>query len=532
VEGSRNSISINNLPGGTIFNNSDQQFNNNIFRQKADATYTFIVDSTSTIKVTASGSVGDSKTTDHFTARSTRDSLLLNTDDRVLSNNGKQEQFNSSLLWNKKLPKKGRTISVFASQALNRDNTEGYLNAVNEFYSGTGSQPDSIRRTDQYKVNKSFGNTLRTNVTYSEPIAKNLSAVINYGLNINNSSSDRRSFNKSASGSYDVLDTQFSNNFELDQTTNQVGASFNYQQAKTTLNFGTKVSDVKFKQYDVYADKTYQRNFTNWNPQATYRYRFSQQSGIGLTYRGNNSQPGIDQIQPIRVNTDPLNITLGNPDLKPSFTNNFSVDYSTYKILSEQYIYISAYYSFTNNAITNNTVTDDAGKNTFQAVNIKDNTPANFYIYASMERKVKKIDAAVGLEFNSNGYSSFNMVNNELSKTMFGDYYGNIYISKQAAKKYSFRASVGPAYTSMTSSLQSNNSKGWGVDASGNFTVFLPGKVEISSDASYQYKKPTQVFAQNLDRFIWNAAISKKFFKSENLRATLRGNDLMNQNNG
>ena len=308
---------------------------------------------------------------------------------------------------------------------------------------------------------------------------------------------------------------------------------FNYKKQKGTFNFGTKISNVQFRQYDVYADTTYKRSFINWNPQANYQYRFTQQSSIGVRYYGYNNQPSIDQIQPIRVNNDPLNIILGNPALRPSFTSDFSVDFNSYKILSEQYIYISVSYSFTSNAITNNTTTDlSTGANTFKAVNIKNNTPKNFYIYSSMSRKIKSMDVTVGLDFNANGYSSFNMVNNELSKTNFGDYYGNINIAKYKEKKYNFRASVGPAYTAMTSSLGTNDSKGWGIDASASFTLNLPGKIDIFSDATYQYKDPTQSFSQNLDRLIWNAGIVKKFFKSENLRLTVKGNDLMNQNTG
>ena len=130
---------------------------------------------------------------------------------------------------------------------------------------------------------------------------------------MNNSSADRKSFNQSAPGVYNVLDSLYSNNFELDQLSNTEGAVINYKKGKTIFNFGTKVSEVKFKQINEIDGSVFQRNFLNWNPQAYLQHRFSQQSAININYWGSTTQPSVEQIQPILVNTDPLNVTIGNP---------------------------------------------------------------------------------------------------------------------------------------------------------------------------------------------------------------------------
>lgn len=537
IEGTRENIIQNNLPGGLINSSSNQKFDNMMFRQKADLTYTIKLDTTSTLKVSVDGALKNSKTSDDFISASLReDNSFLNSGIRTLTNDGDQQLFNANAFWTKKLKKKGRTLSINVKQAINENDTKGFLNSTNKFFNEQ-SELDSIQVINQYKTNHISSAAFNTNMTYTEPLSKNLSVILNYGLGINNSSSDRKSFNQSVSGQYDILDKEFSNDFELDQLSNQGGATFNLKISKSTINFGTKISNVRFQQFDAYTDKTFKRNFINWNPQASLQYRFSQQKSMRFSYYGNTTQPGIDQIQPVRVNTDPLNITLGNPDLRPSFRSNLSVGYNSYKILSDQYIYMNGSYSFTANPIISLTTTDQAGKSTYQSVNLGSRNPYSFYFSSAFSRKIKGPDISVGIDLDANGNVDYTMVSNEvkteLNTTKSSNYSGGLNFSKYKDKKYSFRISGGPSYNTISSSLQNRtNNKGWGFRGDGYFTVYLPGKIEISTDGNYQYTAKTKTFDQNLERLIVNSSVSKKFFKQENLMLSLSGRDLLNQNVG
>jgi hypothetical protein len=117
------------------------------------------------------------------------------------------------------------------------------------------------------------------------------------------------------------------------------------------------------------------------------------------------------------------------------------------------------------------------------------------------------------------GYSgnvNYSLTNNVTANTVSNNYRGGLNLSKYKEKKYSFRISGGPNYSSITSSLQNNNNNdGWGFNGNGNVNVYLPGKVEIGTDGNYEYKAGTETFSQDLSRFIWNAFISKKFLKGE-----------------
>jgi len=113
-------------------------------------------------------------------------------------------------------------------------------------------------------------------------------------------------------------------------------------------------------------------------------------------------------------------------------------------------------------------------------------------------------------------------------------YGGSFSVGNNKVKKYSFRLSIGPRYSSTRASVFTQvNDKNWSISSNGSFTIYLPAKVEISSDARYNYTQKTQSFSSGIvNPIIWNSSLSKKFFKKENLRFSISGNDLLDQNVG
>ena len=533
IDGTKNYQSLNTIPKAIIDNNSDQEFNNYMFRQKLDVTYQIKLDSLSNLKISIDGTLKDNSTGNDYSAFTTKNDSLINKNIRSLTNDGTQKMFSGSAFWNKKFKKAGRTMSINVKQSFNENNTKGILNSVVDIYNKLGgvSKTDSI---NQYKTNNTSNTGFNTTLTYSEPLSKTTAINMTYGFGINNSTADRKSFNKNRLDKYETLDSLFSNNFKLDQQSHLFGAVFNYKKDKTLINFGTKVSDVKFEQVNLFTDKNYKRHFTNWNPQARYEYKFSQQKSFQVNYSGNSSQPTIDQTQPIRINNDPLNISLGNPDLKPTFKNEVGLGYSSYKVLSGQNIYLSGNYSFTNNPIVNNNTTiDNTGESTYQWFNLKNKQLSNFDIYLYAGQKVTKQELSLGIDARINRNIYYNLTNGALNKTTSNSYSGSFSVSQYKPKKYNFNVSIGPTYTDRQSSLQNQfNNSGWSANANIWFSVNLPGKIEISTNGDYRYTQKTESFNQDFDRTIWNSNVSKKFFKAENVKLSLSGNDLLNQNKG
>jgi len=545
VNGTENDQSQNTIGGNSIKSNSNQNSLKSIFRQKVDFMYQIKLDTSATLKLSVDGSLKSSKNNDSYTATSTNGGdTLLNRNNRSLTNNVEGKIFNATALYTKKFKTVGRTFSLNMSAAVNNSDAKGYLNSETDYYKTTGAI-DSVSRTDQYKTTLSKSTVLNANAAYTEPFSKKLSLILNYGVNQNNSSADRQSYNQSAPGSgiYNVFDTKYSNDYTLNQLGNTLGATLNYHGTKTTLNVGTKATDINFDQTDQASGIAFKRNFLNWNPNASYQYRFSQQKSVRISYNGNTSQPSIDQIQPIRNNNDPLNIYLGNPNLRPSFRSSLNLNYNAYKILSDQSIYMYGYYSFTNSAIVSNNVSDrNTGKNTFQSINLTGKTPADYYLSVQYGQKVKFLGFSLGVEGSVNGSTSYNYIttilngvssNALLNTTTSNSYSGRLNINRYKEKKYDFYISAGPGYSVNSTSLQPNvNNNGYTFSGYGNINIYLPGKMQFGTDGNYDYRGVTQSFNQTFSKLIINSSLSKKFFKGDNLKLALSVNDLLNQNQG
>lgn len=537
VAGLNSTLTQNNLPAGSetpaIFSASEQTSDKRLFRQKANIAYTIALDSNATIKVGVDGLLKNNNSDSEGHANSERlDGTAINNSRTTNNNKGDQRDLNANILYTQKLKKKGRTFSLALAQNISEDNNKGNIYSLTEYFDLNGDfTRDSL--LNQYKTAHNSTSKFSSNATYTEPLSKSWSVMVSYGLSLNQGTSNRRSFNQDANGDFTILDSEFSNDFKLDQVSNQGGATFNYKQGKTVFNFGGKVADVSFKQIDGLTQERFNRKFTNWNPQASYTYNFTQQKSLRFYYYGNTSQPSISQLQPVRVNNDQLNIYEGNPDLRPSFNNGMSMSFGNYKVMSGESVWFNASVNFTSNAIANSTITNAEGKNTYKPINIDGKMPTSYRVSAYYDRKIKFLDMNAGLNGGVNGNTSYSMVNNEFNTTNNMNYEAGLRLSKRKEKKYDAWIYGGPAYTVSGSSLQKNlNDNGWKFNGNMGFTVYLPGKVEIGTDGEYEYRAKTKSFSQTFERFIWNAAISKKFFKAEDLKLSLSGNDLLNQNTG
>jgi len=532
VDGTNNIQTQNNIPTGLLNSNADQTFHSQVFRQKIDGVFQIKPDSTSSLKITLNGGIKNTEQINQaFTTTENEAGSLLN--NNLLNNSSKTDQHNLSagMLFTKKLKKPGRTFSLNFIGSINKVNGTGLLNSKINLYSN--GFPDSTQTANQFKANATSNRGANAILNYSEPLSKAILMIVSYGFATGSSSSNQRTFNRSVDGGYSSIDSLYSNNFEVKQLSNQLGLNFNLVKNKTMLAFGSKVSTVDFRQLDIYSKTKLNRNFTLWNPQVNLEYRISQQSSIRLNYDGNSVEPTVAQLQPVLVNNDPLNIIQGNPDLKPSFTQRIFVAYRAYNPLNGQLVGIFAGYQLTVNSVVSSLMADSSGRTINRYINLDDQNTGNFNFSVFFDRKIKPLDLNAGINLNINGNTYYNLSNNKLNRTNYTVYTLQARFSKAKTKVYEFNASLGPTYTISGSSLQQNiNNNGRGFTSSGDFTLYLPRKFQLSTNANYQYNSKTETFAQNFSRVIINASLNKLFLKEQTLKLSFSGNDLLNQNTG
>lgn len=530
-------------------NNTDQQlnFNNNIsykkssqsaynysLRRKADMIYQNNFDANHSLKFTLDGSFKNTENTTDF-EQSTRkeDGTLLNREVRSEKTSADHKIINASFLFNKRFKKPQRTISWNVSEAFNQVDSKRNIYSTITTPAKAPLPIDSV--FNQSRPQFTTSSVLNSNITYTEPITAKLAVTLNYGLGINNNSSDRQALNESVpgSGNYDVEDPIFANNFKYNALTNQLGAAFSYRGEKTNLNFGVKATDVDLKQTNLKNGNVFNRKFLNIVPQATYRYRPTTSSNLSITYSGQPGQPSMEQIQPIRTNADLLNITIGNADLRPSFAHSFSTSYSTSKALSNQYLSFNGGASLRNNPIVTDQFFDPTtGRRVTQYVNLTEATPVSANLSSSFSRKVfNTMTVGFGLSGSYNKNYTYQRTSNvrQLAADENYNYSASLRVNGNVAKKYSYYISGGPNLRMNRYSLtpsQNNNALGYNISADG--TLWLPGKFQITSYITYNYN-PAVPNIPAYDVKMMDAAIHKTFLKGDNLKLSLTGTNLFNQ---
>jgi hypothetical protein len=536
IDGNQSTTTQNNLPDRVINSKSSRIDHKSTLRQKLDARIEIKLDTTANLKITASGSYRNNKSNSLSTDTSRRgdNSLLnLNNTNNIITND--DHKFDASVFYTKKLKKKGRTLSMLIGG--NTDNNQGTSNLKSNLQSfQDNGTPNLPQVTDQHKTSDNKSQVLNTTITYTEPIVKSLTLVLNYGFNIDHASSNQRAYSRDAGGDYNVLVDSLSNFFKLNQFAHQAGAIFNYNKGKTIINVGTKAADVSFNQINLYTGTELKRQFINWFPQASYIYKFSQQSAFRANYTGQTQQPTISQIQPVKDNTNPLYVTLGNPNLIPSFYNHFIMSYNSYKIIGGENFYVNADYGFTTNPIVNNTSTDAIGKTTSQYFNLSSKIQHSYRGYIYYGRKIAGFN--IGINGNIGSRTTYNMVTNDingvsqLNTTKNNNYGTSLSFNRYVENKYNFYLSGGPTYNINQSSLQSMyNSNSGGFNAQYWAGVYFSHNWQLSSAADYTYTAKTAALPQ-FKRMLLNASISKTFFKEKSLKIMGTVNDILNQNQG
>ncbi|SEN39874.1 Outer membrane receptor proteins, mostly Fe transport [bacterium A37T11] len=534
VNGSSNTINQNNLPGQIQLANSDQQFKNRLNRQKLDFIYEDKLSETSSIRISADGSLNDTRSLDQYSGDTrTENGALLNQTSRSVSGDSKKSNLNAFAAWNKKFKKIGRTFSLSVKDSYRDQNGSGFLRSQNDFFRPQDNILDSSQKVDQYKVSDGSGNTFTANATYTEPLSKTLSLQVNYAYNAQVDNSRRDAYNQAAPGQYTRLDSIYSNHFKLNQYSQAGGLFLNYKTEKTSLRAGSMASSVDFNQRDQYSGRKYDRHFYNFNPSVSLSKTLSSNQQLRLDYVGNQTQPSADQVQPIRENTDPLNIRIGNPDLKPSFQHNFFGNYNIYKVSTGQGIYAYGSLDLTSHAITQNVTTDSVGKSTYQYHNLNNQLNSNYNMDVGGNTKLKLWDLRLSAGINLNGSHQASYINNKLNQNSSNRYGIRMSVNKSVAKKFDLDVMINPGYQQTSASLQSAyDNNGLVFNSRGNLRLFLPAKFEVVTDITYDYTQSTQAFANNFNRTLWNASLSRKFLKSEDLMLQLSANDLLNQNIG
>lgn len=526
-----NSKTQNILPDTSFVNTTSQTQVASRNRHKLTSFYEWQIDSSSSLKITARPSIVKSNGVSNYLGQSiSEDGNVINESNRTTSSTDENKTLNSNIFWRKKFKKTGRTISWNSDLNFNDRAENTLLLATNSFYNPNGSLV-KLDNVDQMKVNKQTSSTVNSLLTYTEPLWKNTFLVLNYRLNLTRNDAERNTLSKNGSGKYENFVDTLSNHFIFNTTGHQAGFNVRYNVKKFNFSVGTGYGTSTYHLTDIRKNSDREVSFNNLVPSVSLNYTPKQQRRVTFNYNGNTQNPTLQQIQPILDNIDPLNITIGNPNLKQAFSHRFNFRASDYKVLKSRSMSLNFSYSFTDNAITNASTIDQYGRRLNQAINVSGNYNANASVGYGFDL-IPSLNFGVNIGPSKSKY--INVINGLRNETENNNINLSIYSGYWSDKWINFWMNLSANHVNSRSSIRPDVvTQYWTYNTYSNVQLkFKKAKLYIDMNLEANIYQKTATFANQQNVYNFSPSIRKVISKNDKWETKLFVNDLFNQNRG
>jgi hypothetical protein len=441
--------------------------------------------------------------------------------------NGTAPNFITDVLFRKKFHKTGRTFTANFNVGYNNSDQENFNRSNNLFIQPNGEQyTDSIDQRNDIS-NRGFNAGLR--LIYTEPIFTDRFLEFTYAWNHNYSSSDKLTYDfNAAKGEYDRLNDSLSNSFENTFSTHQAGISIRTQKKGYDYSVGLNVQFSDLDNNNLSLHNRLRQQTFNFFPSASFNYAFSNNRRLRFFYRGGTQQPSVSQLQPVPDNSNPLYIQLGNPDLKPSFNNNFSIGYNTFDPATMRGLFANISAAFTSNKIINANYFDSLGRQVSQPVNVNGSYNLNGNLVNTFP--VKKEHTSINATTNFNFNRDISFTNGTQGTTRNFTLTQGLSFNYVYKELFDFAAAAGANYNGARYSVQKNNNTNYfNYSFSFDLNMNLPLGFIVGLDLDYTLNTGLAE-GYNQDVTMLNAFLSKSVFRNKQGLIKLQGFDLLNQN--
>ena len=484
---------------------------------------------------------------------------VINRQKSVSLSNSKNNNISGMLQLNRKLNNKGRNVTLrMDAKYTDKDNKSISLQNAHLYLVQNEAGLDSTYQTNRYNLTPSKDYSYSAQATYSEPLWKATFLQFSYKFTYSYSKSDRSTYDFSkysfdginpeygAWGNYlgrldgglgDYRDDKLSRYSEYRNYTHDIQVMMRFVRQKYNLNFGVMIQPQRSKFIQDYQGKYVDtvRTVTNVSPTLDFRYRFSKMSNLRVNYRGTTSQPSISQLLDITDNSDPLNISKGNPGLKPSFTQNFRLFYNNFVQNHNKGVMTYINFSTTSNSISNKVTYDETtGGRTTTPENINGNwnVMGAFMFNCSIDSAgVWNINTDTNLGYNHYvSYLSLDKSQDSQKNTTQNTTW-NERLSLSYRNDWLELSLDGTlAYNHAKNKLQPNsNLDTWQFSYGPSMTLTAPWGTSLNTSLSCSSRRGYSDASMNTDEFVWNAQLSQGFLKGKPLTVMLQFYDLLHQ---
>jgi len=431
--------------------------------------------------------------------------------------------FNNNLLWRHKFAKKGRTFSVNVTSGFSPKKGENGLRSTSAFF----SQPSAFDTLDQQSRLDVNSWNVSTNFNYTEPLGESGQLMLEYQASYQQEESDKSTFDfVEATQGYDDLNIPLSNVFSNDYFTHRPGLGYSYRKGGNLM----VMARASFQHAKMLNDQTFpqmletEQTFTNVLPFAMLRWDIDgRRKNMRVFYRTNTNLPSIQQLQNVVDNSNPLQLRVGNPNLKQAYSHNLFMRYQATNTVKSTVFFAMIGGSFTNDYIANATYLSNSDHPIFGDLDVQRGAlitqPVNLGGYRTLRSfvtygvPVKSIKSNLNFELNWNFARTPGLLNEELNFARSHTYGAGLTFGSNISDQVDFTLSARPSYNTVENSLQTNSNNEYlsqNTRLRFNWTI-IEGFI-LRTDVAHQFFTGlSEDFNQNY--WLWNLAIGKKMFK-------------------
>ena len=484
---------------------------------------------------------------------------VINRQKSVSLSNSKNNNISGMLQLNRKLNNKGRNVTLrMDAKYTDKDSKSISLQNAHLYLVQNEAGLDSTYQTNRYNLTPSKDYSYSAQATYSEPLWKATFLQFSYKFTYSYSKSDRSTYDFSKysfdginpeygawdnylgrldGGLGDYRDDKLSRYSEYRNYTHDIQVMMRFVRQKYNLNFGVMIQPQRSKFIQDYQGKYVDtvRTVTNVSPTLDFRYRFSKMSNLRVNYRGTTSQPSISQLLDITDNSDPLNISKGNPGLKPSFTQNFRLFYNNFVQNHNKGVMTYINFSTTSNSISNKVTYDET---TGGRISRPENINGNWNVMGAFMFNCS-IDSAGVWNINTDTNLGYNHYVSYLSLDKSQDSQKNTTQNTTWNERLSLSYRNDWLELSLDGTLAYNHAKNklqpnsnldtWQFSYGPSMTLTAPWGTSLNTSLSCSSRRGYSDASMNTDEFVWNAQLSQGLLKGKPLTVMFQFYDLLHQ---
>tara|TARA_R110002049_G_scaffold10476_1_gene51519 strand:+ start:1114 stop:3882 length:2769 start_codon:yes stop_codon:yes gene_type:complete len=518
------------IPDNRYFTDSNSSSFNDTYSHRANVELEVELDSTLRIDIEPSFSASKN-------SRSYERDEESRDDEGVVTNESNSDSFVENIGNNfrnefditKRIGSKGAFLRVGIDNEISKTTSDDFLNSQTEVY---GNSPESVTR-NQYTDGVEEVNRLTTNLTYRVPLkGEELSLDIRYTYFAERQNNTESTYDfDDATQEFDDFNTALSTDYKYKNNRSVPGLRLSYRKDKISVSGG---GDYLFRTLEnsdgLRPELSLKREFKAVEAYARFRYRFSPKASLSFRYSLDNSPPSVRQLQPFVDVSNPLNTVVGNPNLKPRNSHDFSLyaNNHDYQKGVNFFTYIRADID-NNQVVSKTTIDENFVRNTTYA-----NVDGTYSLRGGGELSrtkridtVKTIKVGVGLFGNLNKSINFNndveyaSTNTSLSPSL------NVTFTWKDVMEITPRYSV--SFTKNKFDLEQFNTQEFKYHNLGiNTATFLPKNFEWRNDINYNYN-PNIADDFQKSAWFWNATLSYSIIDNNGM-LSLKAYDLLNQN--